>query len=105
MKLPSWECACAPPKPVCAPPEGTAPSTAAIFDEPPDPPAPLEPDDPPVAPTPAEAAPAEPDALVPDPALPDGMGVDVVTGAMKLSVSRPVVQVTALPPPVAVPLH
>jgi hypothetical protein len=105
-RLPSCE-RDAPPKPVCAPPEGTAPSAAAIVGETPDPPAPVEPDPfvaaTPPEPVPPEPVPPEPDALVPDAALPDGVVV-VVTGATKLLISA-VVQVTALPPPVAVPLH
>ena len=93
----------APPNPVCAPPEGMALSAAAVVGEPLDSPAPGEPD-PPVAPTPPVAVALEPDALVPDPPLPDGVVVVVATGAMKLFASV-AVQVTALPPPVAVPLH
>jgi hypothetical protein len=96
-RLLSRECD-APPNPVCAPPEGTAPKVAATVDGPVEPPAPgddpVSPVDP--EPTPALGATADPSGEV--------VVVVVVDGVTKLF-SIVAMQVTALPPPVAVPLH
>jgi hypothetical protein len=95
----------APPNPVCGAPDGMAPTVPT---RPVDPPAPGADPVRPVTPEPVGVAPVAPGvAVVPAPPVPlDGAGVVVVVvrAGTKLLMNA-VMQVTALPPPVAVSLH